>query len=386
MMRTMMLLSFLLVNQFIIGQVKTNNPYALVDNKMAKIPDSLTTSTEGIANFIKANFKSETEKIRAVFYWTATNIKYDVPNMFEPNYLDSPEEKIANTLKTRKGVCIHYAEVFNAIANKADIKSYIVPGYTKQNGKIAAISHAWCAAAIDGEWYLFDPTWGSGYVDGQKFVKKLNTTYFKVEPQKMILTHMPFDYLWQFLINPITNQEFSEGKEDPKKVKVLFDFKAEINRYEGMSESDRAFESSKRIEKNGLTNTLIIENYTNVKKQFAVFTQNKNVEKFNALVTYYNEAVSYLNDFEMYKFKKFKPALPDEELKNMMENIKTRFKKCNDEVYTIGNLGPENKGQLTDLKRGLATNQLEVDKLDTFVKDYLSKGGLGRKLMFVSSK
>ena len=53
---------------------------------MDKIPDSLTTSTSGIANYINENFKSEDEKIRAVFYWTASNISYDVPNMYEPKF------------------------------------------------------------------------------------------------------------------------------------------------------------------------------------------------------------------------------------------------------------------------------------------------------------
>ena len=28
----------------------------------------------------------------------------------------------------------------------------------------------------------------------------------------MIASHMPFDYLWQFLNSPMTNQEFISGK------------------------------------------------------------------------------------------------------------------------------------------------------------------------------
>jgi hypothetical protein len=61
--------------------------------------------------FYQCNFKTETDKIRAVFYWTASNISYDVPGMFDLNVNETVPEKIAKTLKKRKGVCAHYAVV-----------------------------------------------------------------------------------------------------------------------------------------------------------------------------------------------------------------------------------------------------------------------------------
>jgi transglutaminase/protease-like cytokinesis protein 3 len=66
-------------------------------------------------------------------------------------------------------------------------------------------------AKIDGSWYIFDPTWGAGYVN-KYFIKKLNNAYFKVEPAQIIASHIPFDYLWQFLNYPITNGEFMKAK------------------------------------------------------------------------------------------------------------------------------------------------------------------------------
>jgi hypothetical protein len=29
----------------------------------------------------------------------------------------------------------------------------------------------------DGSWYIFDPTWGAGYVNNGKFYKKLNSLF-----------------------------------------------------------------------------------------------------------------------------------------------------------------------------------------------------------------
>ena len=381
-MRIILLFSMLLVSQFSIGQ--KGNEYLVIDNKMAKIPDSLTTSTSGIANYINENFKSETEKIRAVFYWTASNISYDVPNMYEPNFLDSPEVKIANTLKSRKGVCIHYAEVFNDIANKVNVKTYIISGYTKQDGQIATIGHAWCASKINEKWFLFDPTWGSGFIEGKKFTKKLNNSFFKVEPSKMIASHMPFDYLWQFLNSPLTNQEFISGKMDTKKPKINFNFETEIDNYQKLSDGDKAFEASKRIEKSGLLNKMITDYNNEEKKVFTVFSQNKNIEKLNVISTDFNEGIAYLNDFILFRNKRFKPSQSDEMIQKMIQDVKEKFTKCKDDVYTIGSVGTENSSNLNSLKRMILEALDKTKEQEDFVKEYLTKGFLGRKMMFTN--
>lgn len=372
-------LFLLLCTQFSFGQA--TNEYFNVDKKMTQIPDSLTTTTSGIARYIGANFKTESEKIRAVFYWTASNISYDVPNMFEPNQLDSPEEKIEKTLKSKKGVCIHYAEVFKDIANKLGLKTYIISGYTKQLGQVAPISHAWIGSKIEGKWFLFDPTWGAGYVDKQKFNQKLNNSYFKVEPKKMITTHIPFDYLWQFLPSPWTNQEFYDGKEATNKVRANFDYQTELDKYEKLSESDKAFQAAARVEKNGFKNNLIVQHHTYLKNQFTALTQNKNIERLEEVVAQYNEAISYFNDFVFYRQRGFKPAVSDDEMRNMMKTIKDKFKKCNDEVYKVGPVGSQNSAMLSGLKRNISQTMIEVDKQDAFLNEYLSKTKIGRKLM-----
>ena len=123
-----------------LGFGQTPNPYALTDAKMSQIPTDLTLSAAGIARYIDTNFKTPTERIRALYYWTASNIVYDVPNMFEPNQLDSPEEKIDKALRTRKGVCIHYAEVFREVANLLDIHTVIVSGKRKKAAEELGIS------------------------------------------------------------------------------------------------------------------------------------------------------------------------------------------------------------------------------------------------------
>jgi transglutaminase-like putative cysteine protease len=130
------------------GQINTG--YSLVDAKMNAIPSSSTASVGAIASYINANFKSDKDKIRAAFYWTASNISYDVANMFTVGFDETEQDKIAKTLQSKKGVCIHYASVFNALCKEMGIESYVISGYTKQNGKVGNLAHAWTAAKIDG--------------------------------------------------------------------------------------------------------------------------------------------------------------------------------------------------------------------------------------------
>ena len=361
---------------------QANVGYTLVDAKMNAIPASATVSTDAIVNYINANFKTDNDKIRAAFYWTASNMSYDVKNMLNQNPVETSQEKITNTLKTRKGVCIDYAEVFNELTKKIGLESCIIDGYTKQNGKVATLAHAWTAAKMEGKWYVFDPTWGSGYVDKDKFVKKLNNFYFKVDPSKIIASHIPFDYLWQFLNYPITNAEFYEGKIQINKTKKYFDFEKEIVQHNSLNPIDQLFASAERIEKNGLKNALIVEYYQVKKKQLTYLRQNANIEKLNAVVAEMNEAVVLLNDFISYRNNKFKPTFPDEEINNMIQKPREKLIKCRDEVYKVGSTGTENASNMASIKKSIEANLAIAEEHALFVKNYLSKSKLVRKTMF----
>ena len=379
-MKNIYLVLFFFFSFLSFGQVNTG--YSLVDAKMAVIPASSTTSTDAIAKYINSNFKTETDKIRAVFYWTATNINYDVANMFAVNFNETEQEKIAKTLRTRKGVCIHYAVVFNELSQKIGIQSFIIDGYTKQNGKVGDLAHAWTAAKIDKKWYIFDPTWGSGYVNNGRFSKKINNYYFKADPAKIITSHIPFDYLWQFSNYPITNGEFYEGKIQINKTKKFFDFEKEIIKYNDLSEADQLFASAERIEKNGLKNAMILERYEGKKQQLTYLRQNTNIEKLNTIVNEMNEAVVLLNDFIHYRNNKFKPTFSDDEISSMIEIPRAKLAKCQDDIYSVGAVGNKNASNVSSIKSSIGAALAQAEEHSLFVKKYLSASKIVRKTMF----
>lgn len=379
-MKNIYLLLFFLFSILSFGQA--NVGYTLVDAKMSAIPAKAANSTEEIAKYINTNFKTENDKIRAVFYWTASNISYDVENMFAVNITETPQDRITKTLKTKKGICGDYAAIFSEIANLVGIKSVVVEGYTKQDGKVATLAHAWSAAKIENKWYLFDPTWGSGYVNNNKYTRKINNGHFKVAPSKMINSHMPFDYLWQFIDFPITNQEFITGKTQINKTKKNFDFETEITKYEALPKIDQFFESAQRIEKNGIKNQLISQAYTYAKMSWNTERENENGAKYNAIVNQYNEAINELNDFIYYRNNKFKPILSDDEIKSKIQNPIEKFKKCQEFLFRIGSMGSENAASVSALKKSVADALVQAETHLEFVNNYLSKSKLVRKTMF----
>ena len=371
---------FLMFTVFSFGQVKS--PYALTDAQMDKIPADLSTSTDGIAKYINENFKSENDKIRAVFYWTASNIRYDIENIASIDFKEVSPDKIKNTVISKKGVCIHYAEVFNDIAKKVNIKSYIVYGYTKQNGKVDVLSHAWCAARIDSTWWLFDPTWGAGYVDKNKFFKKLNNINFKASPAQFVSTHMPFDYLWQFLNYPVTNQEFIDGKTQINTAKPKFDFVNQIEEYERMSDLDKARTVLIRIQNNGIKNSLIQEMVQFQKSEADALQNNEAMAKMQGISDDYNLAIAQFNDFIMYRNNKFKPLLPDEAIKEMIVTPKQKILDCQNRIYKIGKYNDNNFENVKSLKKSIIDILKHIEEQEKFVNDYLSKSKSARKGMF----
>ncbi len=379
-----LLFSFLSVT--ILAQKSVVNPYAVIDKKALQIPDSLTQSTSGIAGFVKANFATEKERSRAVFIWVASNIEYDAANMFAINFYEPQEEKIAKPLRTRKGICENYAALFTDISNKCGIKSYMIEGYTKQNGFTDYIPHAWCATRLDSAWFLFDPTWGSGYMSGGKFYKRISNNYYKVEPAVLVKSHMPFDYLWQFLPYPISNQEFYEGKTEENKSKSLFNYMDSLNVYDKQTHIEQSKSAAARIEKNGLKNAMIFNQLQNMKVEIENDRQSTIVNAYNAAVNDYNESIKCMNDFINYRNKQFIPLQPDSAIRNMLTVTNSKLVLAKSKLSKIKNPDANITTASAQLTRAISDVETQLNEQQDWLKTYFSKGRSGKKSMFYDKK
>ena len=376
------ILLLIFITPTIFAQKTSVNEYAIIDQKALQLPDSLTKTTEQIAAYITSNFVTDKDKSRAIFIWIASNIQYDIDNMFAINFYEQKEEKIAKPLRTRKGICENYAALFTDICTKSGIKSFVIEGYTKQNGFTDYIPHAWSAARIDSSWFLFDPTWGSGYVNGGKFFKKINNDYYKVSPTTLIKTHIPFDYLWQFLDYPVTNQEFYEGKTQQDKTKPFFNYNDTLQLYEKMSYIDQLISSSYRVQKNGVKNSLVFDRLQHLKLEIENDRQTKTVNLYNSSVVDYNDAINYLNKFINYRNSQFTPNKTDPEIQNMLDIVNNKLQEAKIKLRQISNPDANTLNMIRQLTKSIddALNQLKEQQV--WLNQYFSKSKSGRKSMF----
>jgi hypothetical protein len=314
------LLAVILLGSFIGVRAQKGTGYSSVNRIMSRIPDSLTYSTEGIADYINSNFSIQKEKSRAVFIWIAKNIQYDFDSIFTANYYQNPSEVSEKILKTRIGVCLQYADLFSEIASKVGIKSYVIQGYTQQHGVVDYLPHVWSAGFIDSAWYLFDPTWGSGFVTNGRFVKQVNYYYFMAKPENLIKSHMPFDPLWQFLNYPFTNQEFYEKNFRIGKNRPFFNFSDTLYKYEHESEIERYISSARRIEQNGVRNSFISAKLQVLKGEIEYYRNKKIAERYSTAVNLYNEGIKKLNRFINFSNNSFKPEKDPGEIKQILDS------------------------------------------------------------------
>ena len=376
-MKKALQLFILLLSNVIFSQYET------IDKKMDEIQKGDENATAKVANYINQNFTSENDKIRAAFYWTASRISYDVDNMYEPKK-QTIAEKIESALKTRKGVCMHYSEVFADIANKLGIKTYVVSGYTKQFGKVARLSHAWNVSKIDGKWCFFDVTWASGYIQDMVFYKKLNNIYYNPTATEFLKTHMPFDYMWQLNPKPISNDDFYKDKTESLSIANPYDCNAEIALFETLTEPEKIQKKMERIEKAGLKNEFIKLEYNLLKKNLESQKNNSSIPTLELIVIEYNEANRLLNEFIKYRNSRFTPMLPDDEIKKKVQIPYNKWLFCQEELTKIVDVSKDNLANFNSLKKTVAFAQKRFDLQLDFVNDYLSKSPSERAAAFLS--
>ena len=376
-----LVIMFLFAFQGLDAQDQTAD-FRRVDDLALRIPDSQTRTTREIAVYITSNFSSQTDRSRAIFVWVATTIQYDVDNMFAINFYQNTDEIIKEALSGRKGVCQHFAELYSAIANQSGLKTFVVSGYTKQNGSVDYLPHAWCASQIDSIWYLIDPTWGSGYISKGKFVRKINDNYFKAKPEKLISSHMPFDPLWQFLNYPVTSQEFYEGRTTTNTSKPFFDYPDTLKQFEQESRIGKLTASSRRIEQNGVRNSLIFDRLKHNRREIEYYNDSLRVEMYNSAVYNYNDGINHLNRFIDYRNRQFTPKKQENEIREMVNQAEWSLANARLKLQAIQNPDSSTAASILQLNRSIDEAMMNLNEQRIFVDKYFKTGKLLRKSLF----
>jgi transglutaminase/protease-like cytokinesis protein 3 len=369
---------FLFIFIFIPFCIVFGTDYSKVDKQSSTFPATMKTAPE-ISAYLTKNLATPTEKVRAIYYWISHNIRYDVSQLENAgiSYRSGERNLLNEVLQKRQGVCQHYAELFNACCKAAGIQSYIISGYTKTDGKIARLAHAWNAVVIDGKYHEIDATWAAGYVDNGKFTVEFNDNYFMVSPAEFIKTHIPFDPVWQFLDNPVSNKEFQANDFDKLNIRSNFNFSDSIKAIAGLDSLNILIRENKRIRNCGLTNELI--------REYVSHNQQNIVQiKYNQAVGEFNKAVESYNIYVMNKNKQFNgTSMEDAKIlelllvaRNLTESAENRIRFLNGDNSTITK-------NIFDMQIAIDKLKKNIDSEDLFVKKYISTWKPLRMFLFV---
>ena len=185
----------------------------LIEKILDDAPLRTETPLEKMKNyFIKNSQKlSPVEKSWLIFRFVTENISYDFKALKEGH----PDCSVEGTYKNGKSVCSGYANLYKYFLENLDVEVSKVAGYSKgfsyKLGKTITETetHEWNVVYIDNGWYFVEPTWGSGYTEGDnKFIKNFNDYYFFTPPNEYVRGHLPFDEKWQMIDKKVDQDEF----------------------------------------------------------------------------------------------------------------------------------------------------------------------------------
>jgi hypothetical protein len=301
------------------------NSARVADFTAFSIPRSQSNTTSQIADYIKKNYKTDEEKVRAAYSWVTTNIRYDKDSLHRVVLEESHNERVTFAMRRRKGVCENFAAIFTDICEKAGIESFFIEGLSREGGHINKQPHAWSAAKVDNQWFLFDPTWDAGLMAG-------NARYFKMAPADFIGSHYPYDPLFQFVNYPINYPDLSRGASAGKS---YFNYIDSIKVWQNLDSLSRFRAQLSRIENNGFPKSLIDVKRKQLILEIELIYQDDDMINYNSAVADFNSATDLLNDFIHYRNAQFLPAKNDAAVQESFDQIRKKIQTANKKLSKV---------------------------------------------------
>lgn len=214
-MRSKLLIILLVFQGISLGQ--TTLDFQEVDRYARNAPKNVQSIDE-LASYFSSIEAKPIEKARMIYVWLTDNISYDAKAYNLKNIGDNSSSTV---FKTKKAVCAGFANLYTDLGEKLGLEIETISGVAKgyefeenvSDDLEESINHAWNAIRIDGEWRVFDATWGEGYGMSNKkgkleSTKKFDETWFNVNPVNALFTHFPEEMNKQYINNPIRFESF----------------------------------------------------------------------------------------------------------------------------------------------------------------------------------
>lgn len=370
-----LLIGILFCSQSVNQSILANN--SLRNQELPSYKITIDTAILIVAHRINNTYDEPAIRIKEIYRWVAANLSYDADQLINPVPYTNIEDLANQAVKNHKAICQGYTAVFDILCRQCELKSFIVHGYVKQNGQLLEIPHAWNAVLVNGKWQLFDPTWGSGYLDEDEiFVPRFTYDFFNISPLESVKARMPFDPIWQLIDRPRSHAAFMTGIET--NVVNPINFNDSITGFLQSDSLSRYNSEIGRIEKSGLDNKMIMDYYEYLQLSREVLIQNRKislnnqwVDISNQAIDLYNNAVSAYNKYIISKNGQFrKPPLSDEQIKDQIDKPDQYLERSEILMQSILTDDPELKNHLKKINQSISELRKAIDADKLFIDKY----------------
>jgi len=182
-------------------EIPINELYVEIDQHVRSCPKEIKSDVDKLIPYLEEVSATDIEKARAIYVWLADNISYDAKSI---NKNKTGDNSAKGVLKSKKAICGGYASLYEYLGQKMGLEIHKVGGYCKSDLTEDSWDfadedpdHAWNVIKINGEWRVFDATWGAGNGEDSRgkleFTKSYTDNWFNLSPYEAIFTHFPED-------------------------------------------------------------------------------------------------------------------------------------------------------------------------------------------------
>lgn len=187
-----------------------------IDGHVRKVPAAITRGLAHdplgqlgpLVRYLVSGDPNQYVKIKRIHDWIADNIAYDAQAYKTQG---APSQAVAQVLRSRKALCVGYAELFQSMAEEAGLDSHLVNGSSRGYQYLVSggtTPHAWNVVRVDRRYYHLDITRDAGSVSNGAFKKTYSTRYLFLAPVAFIYSNFPDDPGYQLLERELSRQEF----------------------------------------------------------------------------------------------------------------------------------------------------------------------------------
>ncbi len=169
----------------------------------------MTTSVTLATTYVCRPYRSDVQRLRAIFTWVAEKINW------EEDY--EGEVDTRRVIQTKRGCAQEYAVLVHEMCAAIGIHSEIVRGYLKSPGEIPETNilprsnHWWNAVLVDNEWRMMDCCLASPSNPRRGlYSSAVNTVaefwWFLARPLELCWTHIPEHHSQQHICPPVAHE------------------------------------------------------------------------------------------------------------------------------------------------------------------------------------